>query len=413
MKPILEIRNISKKYSINHAGQTGYLSLRDSFSNLFKFGNKNNKEIFSALDDISFDVYPGDSIGIVGKNGAGKSTLLKVLSKITPPSSGKIISRGRIASLLEVGTGFHPELTGRENIYLNGSILGLKKFEIEKHFDAIVDFSGVEQFIDTPLKHYSSGMQLRLAFAVAAHLEPEILIIDEVLAVGDAEFQKKCIGKMEDVSKSGRTILFVSHNMASIESLCNKAILLSKGKLIDQGWCKDVTNKYINLNVGEVKGENGILVINEHEPKRKIVSKIELLVDDRLSSFAYMGCNLKIKVSIASEEALDYPVLGVIIRDLNNMPIVGINNKTYQSNLVSHPLHNGTISMEIPYLQLISGYYSIDIRMGNGYKDIHVLNDCMTFQVEAAKFTEEGVLPDEKLNKFFIKEVLWNVNEKI
>src|SRR6267154_5841984 len=173
----------------------------------------------------------GESIGIIGRNGSGKSTLLKILSKITPPTKGEIVSRGRIASLLEVGTGFHPELTGRENIFFNGSLLGMKRAEITSKFDEIVDFSGVEKFLDTPLKHYSSGMQLRLAFAVAAFLEPEILIIDEVLAVGDAEFQKKCLGKMEDVSKSGRTILFVSHNMAAIRALCSFAILLEQGTI--------------------------------------------------------------------------------------------------------------------------------------------------------------------------------------
>jgi len=410
MKPILEIKHVSKKYTINHSGQTGYLSLRDSFSNLFKFNKSGNKETFYALDDLTFDIYPGDSLGVIGKNGAGKSTLLKVLSKITPPSSGSILSRGRIASLLEVGTGFHPELTGRENVYLNGSILGLKKSEIEKHFDAIVDFSGIEQFIDTPLKHYSSGMQLRLAFAVAAHLEPEILIIDEVLAVGDAEFQKKCIGKMEDVSKSGRTILFVSHNMAAIESLCNKGILLSKGKLIDQGPCREITNKYISLNASDVKGENGVLLVKQHDTSSKIVCKIELLVDDRLSSIAYMGCQFKVNVHFASDELLDYPLLGVIVRDINGMPVMGINNKMYKGNVAAGPLREGIMTMEIPYLQLMSGFYSLDIRMGNGYKDIHVLNDCLTFQVEAAKVAPDGILLDEKLNKFFMKDVYWTVS---
>ncbi len=184
----------------------------------------------TVVDDVSFNVEEGEIFGIIGPNGAGKSTLLKILSKITPPTSGKIISRGRIASLLEVGTGFHPELNGKENIFLNGSILGMKRAEIKKQLEAIVDFSGVEKFLDTPLKHYSSGMQLRLAFAVAAFLEPEILIIDEVLAVGDSEFQRKCIRKMEDVSKSGRTILFVSHNLTSLQAICKKGLLLTNGK---------------------------------------------------------------------------------------------------------------------------------------------------------------------------------------
>ena len=243
MKPILEIQNVSKKFRINHEQQP-YLSIRDSVANMFK--SKNSKEDFWALKEVSFDVMPGDTVGIIGKNGAGKSTLLKILSKITPPTSGKIIGRGRIASLLEVGTGFHPELSGRENIFMNGSILGMRKSEILKNFDAIVDFAGVEKFIDTPLKHYSSGMQLRLAFAVAAFLENEILIIDEVLAVGDAEFQEKCIGKMGDISQSGRTILFVSHQIGVLNKLCKKAIIFEKGSMLLNTDIKAGTDYYLN-----------------------------------------------------------------------------------------------------------------------------------------------------------------------
>ena len=227
MKPILEIKKISKKFSI-HGNTQPYLSLRESFLSFSKLRSK--KEEFWALKDVSFNVDPGDTIGIVGKNGAGKSTLLKILSKITPPTSGSITCRGRIASLLEVGTGFHPELSGKENIFMNGSILGMRQAEIQKNFDAIVDFSGVEKFINTPLKHYSSGMQLRLAFAVAAFLENEVLIIDEVLAVGDAEFQRKCMGKMNDVSKSGRTVILVSHSMNAVQSLADKAVYLKGGQ---------------------------------------------------------------------------------------------------------------------------------------------------------------------------------------
>ena len=253
MKPILEIQNISKKYRIQHQAG-GYLSLRERMLDVFKF-KQNEKEDFWALKDVSFDVQPGESIGIIGRNGAGKSTLLKVLSKITPPTTGKIITRGRIASLLEVGTGFHPELTGRENIFFNGSLLGMKRKEIETKFDEIVDFSGVEKFLDTPLKHYSSGMQLRLAFAVAAFLEPEILIIDEVLAVGDAEFQKKCLGKMEDVSKSGRTILFVSHDLAAVEKLCARAILLQAGSIHMMAGSASVVNHYLHKKLQSVDAQ--------------------------------------------------------------------------------------------------------------------------------------------------------------
>jgi lipopolysaccharide transport system ATP-binding protein len=257
MKPVLEIQNISKKFRIHHENQP-YLSLRDSLVSVFK-KSKSSSEDFYALNDVSFNVSAGESIGIIGKNGAGKSTLLKILSKITPPSSGKIISRGRIASLLEVGTGFHAELSGRENIFLNGSILGMKRSEIQKNFDAIIDFAGVEKFLDTPLKHYSSGMQLRLAFAVAAFLENEILIIDEVLAVGDAEFQKKCMGKMEDVSKNeGRTVLFVSHNMKAVQQLCKRIVWIHGGKVVADGLSRDISDNYlkatsVNTSYGEIK----------------------------------------------------------------------------------------------------------------------------------------------------------------
>ena len=245
MKPILEIQNISKKFVINNKQQP-YLSLRDSIANIFTA--KTNKEDFWALKDISFNVEHGDTIGIIGKNGAGKSTLLKILSKITPPTSGKIVCRGRIACLLEVGTGFHSELTGRENVFMNGSILGMRHSEILKNFDAIVDFAGVEKFIDTPLKHYSSGMQLRLAFAVAAHLDPEILIVDEVLAVGDASFQKKCLGKMGEVSeKEGRTVLFVSHNLQAIQDLCSSIVVLEKGNVIEHSDTGSGIKTYMSL----------------------------------------------------------------------------------------------------------------------------------------------------------------------
>jgi len=242
MKPILEVQNIGKKFRIQHLAG-GYLSLREQMVNALKF-ERNTMEDFWALKDVSFDVQPGESIGIIGRNGAGKSTLLKILSKITPPTTGRIVSRGRIASLLEVGTGFHPELTGRENIFFYGALLGMKRAEIESKFDEIVDFSGTERFLDTPLKHYSNGMQLRLAFSVAAFLEPEILIIDEVLAVGDTEFQKKCLGKMENVNKGGRTILFVSHQLGVVSQLCQRAILLKEGEMAGIGDTLDTINKY-------------------------------------------------------------------------------------------------------------------------------------------------------------------------
>jgi lipopolysaccharide transport system ATP-binding protein len=251
--PVITAENISKKYIIDHKRARGVGSVRDLFSDSYKNWFKANqspdfkkKEEFWALRDVNFEIEQGDRIGIVGHNGAGKSTLLKILSRITNPTTGQIQIHGRVASLLEVGTGFHPDLTGRENIFLNGAILGMNKQEIRNSFDAIVDFAGVEKFLDTPVKRYSSGMYVRLGFAIAAHLEPEILIIDEVLAVGDAEFQKKCLGKMRDVSESGRTILFVSHNLVAIQALCNKAFFFEKGTLVDQGNTTHIITTYLS-----------------------------------------------------------------------------------------------------------------------------------------------------------------------
>jgi lipopolysaccharide transport system ATP-binding protein len=245
----ISIENISKKYILSHK-KKNYQNLKESVSGFFGelFTSKNDeetKEIFWALRDVSFDIEQGDRIGIVGSNGAGKSTLLKILSRITEPSSGQVKVNGRMASLLEVGTGFHPDLTGRENIFLNGAILGMKQQEIKHQFDEIVSFAGIEKFLDTPVKRYSSGMYVRLGFAIAAHLEPEILIVDEVLAVGDSEFQKKCLGKMKDVSSSGRTILFVSHNSTAIQGLCNKAAFLKKGSLVKYGEVGEVLHDYM------------------------------------------------------------------------------------------------------------------------------------------------------------------------
>lgn len=254
MSKIIEVRGLSKSYMIKHEGKENYTALRDVLANnakkIFSFSGwkpkKFTQEEFWALKDINFDIEAGDRVGIIGRNGAGKSTLLKILSRITEPSQGSIKIKGRIASLLEVGTGFHPELSGRENIFLNGAILGMSRNEIKKHFDAIVDFAEVERFLDTPVKRYSSGMYVRLAFAVAAHLEPEILIVDEVLAVGDAQFQKKCLGKMEDVSKNeGRTVLFVSHNMGVVAQLCTSAVLLNKGTIDFIGSVSAVVDKYL------------------------------------------------------------------------------------------------------------------------------------------------------------------------
>ena len=251
-RPIIEVRNLSKVYQLGAIGAT---RLKDEVSRFWQWARGNDASPdsgeFWALTDVSFDLQAGEVLGIIGSNGAGKSTLLKILSRITEQTAGEIVLRGRVASLLEVGTGFHPDLTGRENIFLNGAILGMKKAEIRRKLDDIVAFAEVEQFIDTPVKRYSSGMYVRLAFAVAAHLEPEILIVDEVLAVGDVQFQKKCLGKMGEVAKNeGRTVLFVSHNMGALRSLCSRAILLEHGRTIADSGVDEVVRTYLEREVG-------------------------------------------------------------------------------------------------------------------------------------------------------------------
>ena len=271
MSTVIAVQNLGKKYILNHQPQERYTALRDVMANGAKrFASKMRHpftvtengathEEFWALNDVSFDIKQGDRVGIIGGNGAGKSTLLKILSRIIEPTVGQVKIRGRVASLLEVGTGFHPELTGRENIYLNGAILGMSKADIKNKFDEIVAFAEVEKFLDTPVKRYSSGMYVRLAFAVAAHLEPEVLIVDEVLAVGDAQFQKKCLGKMRDVGTDGRTVLFVSHNMAALKSLCDKAIWLNAGAVVENGSAENVVSNYLqngmSVNMSQTWGD--------------------------------------------------------------------------------------------------------------------------------------------------------------
>ena len=250
MKPIITVQNLSKQYRIGK--REAYATLRESLMDVLKnplkrlVGNeRSSPEIIWALREVDFEVRPGEVIGIIGRNGAGKSTLLKILSRITEPTTGRVVLFGRVGSLLEVGTGFHPELTGRENIYLNGAILGMHRPEIEKKFDEIVSFAEIEKFLDTPVKRYSSGMYMRLAFAVAAHLEPEILLVDEVLAVGDAQFQKKCLGRMNEVAKRGRTVLFVSHNLTAIRTLCRRTLWLDKGRIVEAGETEHVVPRYL------------------------------------------------------------------------------------------------------------------------------------------------------------------------
>lgn len=310
---IIKAEGLGKKYILSHQQKQSYYALRDVMADTAKrWGNKirhpftlhssrvakTSHEEFWALKDVSFEIKQGDRVGIIGRNGAGKSTLLKVLSRIVEPSTGRVGLRGRIASLLEVGTGFHPELTGRENIYLNGAIIGMTKAEIKQKFDEIVDFAEVEKFLDTPVKRYSSGMYVRLAFAVAAHLEPEILIVDEVLAVGDAQFQKKCLGKMEDVSKQqGRSILFVSHNMAAVRNLCTRAIWLKDGMTYSDGDSFSVIESYLQQGSDNVTYDQITQKIKSlpTDPAFRL-KDIIIRQDGKVTTFLVNGAPLEIEV---------------------------------------------------------------------------------------------------------------------
>ena len=339
----IRIDGVSKKYTI---GKQKDGSLRGTLASLFSKA-KSNQSDFMALQDVSFTVNQGEVVGIIGKNGAGKSTLLKVLSQITKPSSGRIELNGRVASLLEVGTGFHPELTGRENIYLNGTILGMTRKEVAEKFDEIVAFSGVEKFIDTPVKHYSSGMYVRLAFAVAAHLEPEILIIDEVLAVGDAEFQKKCLGKMKDVAGQGRTVLFVSHDLAAVKQLCTKGVLLNHGKVSFVGSIDETIDQYMRTSVleGDYKNE-------EIAPETYAVRSINIKNSEGATCHHF---DINQSVSIALDVQIPTKAEGYSLF---------VNVKTIQGNAVfaiEKPITQENNLLEIPSHFLTRGLYTLDV----------------------------------------------------
>jgi ABC-type polysaccharide/polyol phosphate transport system ATPase subunit len=365
VKPILEIKNVSKSYSIAHE-HAAYLTLRDKLTGIFQ--RNEQTEEFWALNDITFDVQPGESIGIIGRNGAGKSTLLKILSRITPPTKGSIVARGRIASLLEVGTGFHQELTGRENIFMNGSILGMKKTEIKSKFDEIVDFSGVEKFLDTPLKNYSSGMQLRLAFAVAAHLEPEILIVDEVLAVGDSEFQKKCMGKMEDVTGQGRTILFVSHNLASLKAITKRGLCLKAGSITADGPIDEVIEHYSathatgnmalldTIHYFQDKIKVRQLTINGHTNNLISFDSDSLTID--LTVEALEDVSFELDVHIKRDETHIASYANFVNHDL--IPLgKGIHRFSYRIQIP--PMRSGRYLLDLYFTEPFASWYAISV----------------------------------------------------
>ena len=319
---------------------------------------------FRALQDVSFEVEAGETLGIIGRNGAGKSTLLKILSRITKPTSGEVYLRGRVATLLEVGTGFHPELTGRENVFLNGTILGMARSEIYKKFDEIVAFAEIDQFIDTPVKRYSSGMYVRLAFAVAAHLEPDILIVDEVLAVGDAAFQRKCLGKMNSVAMDGRTILFVSHNMTAVQSLCKKAILLVDGQIVKSGETRDVTDHYLESEM------NQSLTLLAHRQDRggsgeARIHSLEITNADNAGQAIAIGSPLQIKLQYSGEKPLVHPQFLLSISDANGVGILALDSDA-AGGLPDVLPATGTVSCKTGPLMITPGRCFVNVALLRG-----------------------------------------------
>ncbi len=373
--------------------------LRDALLNMVKSPVRRWKEMrepskvedqFWALRNVSFDVHQGDVIGIVGRNGAGKSTLLKILSRITEPTEGRVTIRGRVASLLEVGTGFHPELTGRENVYLNGAILGMTRAEIQKKFDEIVAFAEIEKFLDTQVKRYSSGMYVRLAFAVAAHLEPEILIVDEVLAVGDAEFQKKCLGKMGEVTKKGRTILFVSHNMAAVRLLCDTCVLLENGRKLDFGPSHDIIDRYMSGEGSQDRSE-----IQFSRPGRAPIwiTQASVLHDGKRSSNVPLGAELSLKIDFEADPATFYPKFGFVISASDGTRLLGANNRYQPSTTLTSRVACGSIVCRLGRVPLTPGTYSISLWLGDKTADYHREPDAVTFKVMARDIWGLGELP--------------------
>ena len=397
MKPVIKVNRVSKRYRVGQG--ISYLSLRESLVNTITapFRSRRRRpttDDFWALRDISFEVQPGEIVGLIGNNGAGKSTLLKLLSRITRPTTGRIELGGRVGSLLEVGTGFHPELTGRDNIFLNGAILGMRRTEIVSKFDEIVDFSGVEKFIDTPVKRYSSGMYVRLAFAVAAHLQPEILLIDEVLAVGDAEFQRKCLGKMGEVARAGRTVIFISHNITAIESLCDRCLLLKSGTMLANGGTNEVIAGYLASIAPQ---ESGTVSLMNHRGRTgrsdHSMTSVTLAADDAEPASAIrMGGRLAVKVDFDCEHAVS-PKLGIAIKNASGVAIFSCNNFSGGYHFEER-IASGTISCIVNDLPLVPGVYSIDLRFGDGLLDSDLVHDAISLEVLPADVFGTGLLPD-------------------
>lgn len=404
---ILKAENISKQYRLGNVG-TGTLShdlnrfwhrvlgKEDPYLKIGAVNDRSSKtktEYVWALRDINFEVQEGEVLGIIGKNGAGKSTLLKILSRVTSPTTGVIKTKGRIASLLEVGTGFHPELTGRENVYLNGAILGMTRAEINAKLEEIIDFSGCELYIDTPVKRYSSGMKVRLAFAVAAHLEPDILVVDEVLAVGDAEFQKKAIGKMQDISKGqGRTVLFVSHNMAAVKSLCTRAIVLENGTTVFCGRTEKAVGFYMK-NYGEINNYK-----LSHYKKLGLIKNLQIYSDENINSVFILGGKLTLKIEL--REPLRYRRLDIGLYDSEEIKITNLST-SYSNSLNKESLH---YKCEIDNIIFAPGLYFLKIAVLNGKELIDFDEKNIIFEILSSDYYKVGKVVDDAPSQVLIDQ---------
>jgi lipopolysaccharide transport system ATP-binding protein len=408
--PAVRADRLSKRYRLGERRR--YRTLREALVEAtrtpFRGRRIAARETIWALRDISFEIRRGEVVGVIGRNGAGKSTLLKILSRITEPTSGRAELYGRVGSLLEVGTGFHSELTGRENIFLSGAVLGMRRAEIESRFDEIVAFAEVERFIDTPVKHYSSGMYLRLAFAVAAHLEPEILLVDEVLAVGDAAFQKRCLGKMSSVASQGRTVLFVSHNMAAVEGLCSRALLLTAGTLAEDGPPRTVIRAYLQ---GGVAPHTAVTPLSDHQGRRPgsetVLREVTLLCDGTESNTVPMGGELTVVARFARAEDIPNMRFGIAIEDLTGQRLMNFSPSNQAPDLLPVRTRGGEIRCRIPRLPLLPGLYAITLILGRGGADLDRIDRAVEFSVEPADVFGTGLAP-EVGHGFFYQEAAWD-----
>jgi lipopolysaccharide transport system ATP-binding protein len=419
-KTVIKIENLSKIYRLGEVGtgtlthdlarwwKMNVLGQEDPYAMIGHVNDRTQKgekgELVAALRDINLEVKEGEVLGIIGKNGAGKSTLLKILSRVTSPTTGSVKIRGRMAALLEVGTGFHPEMTGRENIYMNGTIMGMRRSEIDRKLEEIVEFAGIAKYLDTPTKRYSSGMTVRLGFAIAAHLEPEILIVDEVLAVGDAEFQKKAIGKMQDVSTNdGRTVLFVSHNMASVQNLCNKGIVFKNGELIFSGTTENAINTYIKGNENLNATQNLI-----HAVKNNFEVTLSIKTKGRNDNIVLPGKPLSIKVKINAPYNITHGAIGLGVNDRQ-----GIRIMTYHSNYeLTEKINisnNTEITIEEDFNKFCQGDYPLILSIFDSDKAIVSWQNIGTLHIEEADIYNTGKIPQTSYQGNILSNAKWQI----